>query len=370
MGGRALVVTLLGIMILSASVFYSITRSSEDLMRNVDKYFLRQSAQNIAQSGVNMALRKLSEDRTWRSGWPQLETMGGMLSVQLKDTLFKSRSVVRVVSTGIMDYGKASERRQTSVAYLASGFLPATVKAAITTNNPIRTLGNLQVDGREHRADGTLIAASGTMGIWTTRTLSQGGSSDIGGTANGVDYTPDKPGNANIIKTNQVWPGGYPGTPDSVLGGAVNGYPEGTLKAIAMSGAGGSQYATNPNTLTSPLRGVTYVELPPGGVWQSMNIAGSGILIVHNSSKNAGMKNLNSGVFKGLIIADDVVHIHTTIIGGLIAITPNPSEGNCIGNGSGQVRYSTEAIVQATGGIGGAGSQGGGSSGGVIAWWE
>ncbi len=370
MGGRALVVTLLGIMILSASVFYSITRSSEDLMRNVDKYFLRQSAQNIAQSGVNMALRRLGQDRTWRSGWSQVQTMGGTLTVQLKDTSFKSRMVVKVTSTGVMDYGKSTERRQTSVAYVTSGFLPAAVKAAITTNNRIRTLGNLQVDGREHRADGTLVAQSGTLGIWTTQSLSQGGSSDIGGTADGIDYSPAKPGNSNIIKTNQVWPGGYPGTPDSVLGGASNGYPEGTLKAIAASGVGGSQYATNPSTLTSPLRGVTYVELPPGGVWQSMNISGSGILIVHNNSKNAGMKNLNSGVFKGLIIADDVVHIHTTIIGGLIALSPNPSEGNCIGNGSGEVLYSTEAIVQATGGIGGNSSQAGASTGAVVAWWE
>lgn len=370
MGGRALVVTLLGIMILSASVFYSITRSSEDLMRNVDQYFLRQSAQNIAQSGVNMALRRLSQDRTWRSGWSNVQTLGGMLTVQLKDTSFKSRMVVKVTAIGVMDYGKSTEKRQSSVAYVTSGFVPATVKAAITTNNPIRTLGALIVDGREHRADGGLISQSGTMGIWTTRTLSQSGSSEIGGTANGIDYAPAKPGNPNIIKTNQIWPGGYPGTPDSILGGATNGYPEGTLKAIAMSGIGGSQYATNPSTLASPLRGVTYVELPPGGVWQSMNISGSGILIVHNSSKNAGMKNLNAGIFKGLLIADDIVHIHTTIIGGLIALTPNPSEGNCIGNGSGRVLYSTEAIVQATGGIGGQSSQAGASSAAVVAWWE
>jgi hypothetical protein len=82
------------------------------------------------------------------------------------------------------------------------------------------------------------------------------------------------------------------------------------------------------------------------------------------------MKNLNSGTFKGLIIADDVVHIHTNIIGGLICLSPAPSEGNCIGNGNGSVLYSTEAITAATGGAGTSVSSGSGSSGRVIAWWE
>jgi hypothetical protein len=371
MGGRALIVSLLGLMVLSASIFYSITRSSESLMKNVDKYYLRQEAQNIAQSGANLALRQLSKDGSWRTGFPLMDALDGKLQVQVKDTTYNSKYVVKITSTGIMYAGKPFEQRATSVAYLPSGFLPAALKAAITTNNPIRTLGNLTVDGREHTRLGVLIPNSGTLGIWTTKTLSQSGSSTIGGTRTGIDYAPAKPGNPNIIATGQVWPGGYPGTPDSVLGGSSRGYPEGRLKAIAQSGIGGSQYVTNPNLLTTPLRGVTYVELPSGGTWQSMDITGTGILIVHNTAKNAGMKNLNQGTFTGLVIADDVVHIHSTIIGGLICLTPAPSEGNCIGNGNGDVLYSSEAIISATGGAGTASGGGNGSSGGgVVAWWE
>ena len=370
MGGRALLVTLLGIMVLSASVFYSITRSSADLMTNVDKYYLRQSAQNIAQSGVNLALQRLSKDRFWRGGYALMAMFGGNVTVQLVDTTFKTKPALKIVSTGITNYGKSSERRATSIAYFPSGFIPAALKAAISTNNPIKTLGNLVVDGREHAMDGTLIGGSGTLGIWTTKTLSQSGNSKIGGSSSGVDYVPSKPGSSNIIKTNQTWPGGYPGSPDSVLGGMSNGFPEGTLKSMAQSGIGGSQYATDPSLLSTPLSGVTYVELPSGGIWQSMDITGSGILVVHNSAKNAGMKNLNSGTFKGLMIGDDVVHIHTTIIGGLICLTPSPSEGNCIGNGNGSVLYSSQAISSAAGNAGTRSSNGKGSSGSVIAWWE
>jgi hypothetical protein len=214
-----------------------------------------------------------------------------------------------------------------------------------------------------------LLAGSGTLGIWTTKTLSQSGNSKIGGTSGVVDYTPSKPGNSVIIATSQTWPGGYPGTPDSILGGASQGFPEGTLKSIALSGVGGSQYTTDPSLLNSPMRGVTYVELPSGGLWQSMDISGSGVLVVHNTAKNAGMKNLNSGTFTGLVIGDDVVHIHTNIIGGLICLSPAPSEGNCIGNGNGTVLYSTEAIARATGSAGTPAANGNGSASAVLAWW-
>ncbi|MEK7671903.1 MAG: hypothetical protein AAB344_06765 [Bacteroidota bacterium] len=339
-------------------------------MKNVDKYYLRQSAQNIAQSGANLALRQLATDRSWRTGFTLVDMLDGKVTVRLVDTTFKTKYVTKIVSTGITNYGKSSERQETSIAYLPSGFIPAALKAAITTNNPIRTLGNLTIDGREHGADGSLIPGSGTLGIWTTKTLSQSGSSKIGGHFSGVDYVPAKPGNANIIATNSTWPDGYPGSPDSVLGGTSQGFPEGTLKSIAQSGIGGSQYVTNPSLLAAPFRGVTYVELPSGGLWQSMDITGSGILIVHNSAKNAGMKNLNSGTFRGLVIADDVVHIHTNIDGGLICLAPSPSEGNCIGNGNGNMFYSSEAISSATGNAGNPGASGNGSDSGVIAWWE
>jgi hypothetical protein len=369
MGGKALLVMLAGVMMISVRIFLSITGATNDITANAEQAFLRQAAKNISQTGVNLGLRQLANTPSWRTGFPLMNMMLGKVLVTAKDTTYSGKPVVMIKGVGFMEYGSSLEWRDISIAYVSKGgFVPATVKAAVTTANPVSTLGNLTVDGEDHSNAGALISGQGTLGIWTTKTLSQSGNSKIGGYAGGVSYTPSKPGNANSYATNQTWPGGYPGTPDSILGGASNGYPEGYLKSMAQSGANGSQYTTDPGTLTTPFKGVTYVELPSGSTWQSMSIQGSGILIVHNSARNAIMKNLNSGTFTGLMIVDDPVHIHTSIIGALIGLTPTPSEGNCIGNGNGSVLYSSQAIIDAT--SGGSGSSGNGSASNVLAWWE
>jgi len=248
---------------------------------------------------------------------------------------------------------------QTATVYVSlpdGGFIPDALMAAITANCPIETLGNLIIDGRNHTIDGTLKENSGTNGIWTTSSFRQRGNSNIGGTFESIDYIPSKPGNANIIKEGQTWTSGtYPTTPDKVLGGSSEGFAEGTLKSIAQSGEGGSQYVVNPDHLSFPLHGVTYVELESGGNWTSAKITGSGLLIVHNINSNAVLKNVNNGPFTGLLIADDIIHFHTELIGGIFILSPTPSDGNCLGNGSGSILYSSKAIasgVEDAGGVG------------------
>lgn len=368
MTGKGLIIVILGVIFISGNTFRNIFISSNYLTNTIVDSYQRQTVNNIAQGGVNMALRRLKDNPVWRAGFQLMPLMGGKVAVRVVDTTFKGQNVVGIISVGYTDYGTSQAVSDTSVAYASKGFIPAAVQAAITTNNPIGTLGTLVVDGRDHSLTGALVPGAGTNGIWTTCTLNQGGNSSIGGTAAGVDESLDKPGDPSVIKTGQVWPGGYPGSPDSVIGGPLKGFPEGTLKAIAQSGINGSQYKTDPSSLVYPLSGVTYVELPDGAEWLSMSIQGSGILIVHNQYKNAKMKNLNGGIFTGLMIVDDIIHIHTTVIGAIIGITPTPSEGNCIGNGSGDVLYSTEAIQGAT--AASSVSNGGGSASIVIAWYE
>jgi len=224
-------------------------------------------------------------------------------------------------------------------------------KAAITTNYNTDTLGQLTVDGRNHDLNGTYIG-NGTLAIYTTGTYDEGGNSDIGGTnATPTDYAPsqsnydeDNPNDPpNIVVTGVTWPSpGYPTTPDAVME-----YPTGTLKATAQSGTGGSQYVTNPSSLTTPLRGVTYIE--KSGTWNagSFNFTGTGILVVHSTTGNtAVVKTLNSGTFKGLVLVDNIDKIHTTIIGAVFTMAPSPAS-NCVGNGNGDVLYSAQAVAKA-----------------------
>ena len=135
---------------------------------------------------------------------------------------------------------------------------------------------------------------------------------------------------------------------------------------MAQSGANGSQYVTDPSNLTFPLSGVTYVELASGSTWQSIALgASTGVLVVHNSSVNAKIKNLNSGTFTGLIIADDIEKIHTTVIGAVVSLTASPT-GNCVGNGNGEILYSSAVLTQASSVS--SGTSGSGFS--VVSWLE
>jgi len=137
----------------------------------------------------------------------------------------------------------------------------------------------------------------------------------------------------------------------------VCGYASGTLKALAHSGANGAQYATNPANLTFPLSWVTDVEPANGGTWQSTSFgASTGVLVGHNGARNAVIKNLHYAILMGLIIADDIDKVPTTLIGEVISLTTS-SSGNCIGNGNREILYNNAALLQsasvAAGGTGG-----------------
>ena len=186
-------------------------------------------------------------------------------------------------------------------------------------------------------------------------------------TGSNVDLGPVKSGYDDITEENAVWDDGYPLTPDLFMGGADAGYPEGTLKQLAMDGRKGSQYATDPSDLRIPFHGITYVELADGMDWDGVDFGTSdGVLIVHNSSGTAQITNLNTGTFRGLIIADELVHIHCRVIGAVVALSPNPVTGNCIGNGTGDVLYSTKALKLAN--KLGTGTRGDNVA--VVSWYE
>jgi hypothetical protein len=258
-----------------------------------------------------------------------------------------SDGIIVVTSTGI--FRNATQVIEAVVA-TPPAVVPPGVKGAVTTNGPTGTNGNITIDGRDHNINGDLSGNPGSYGLFTADTYTQSGNSKVGGTdTDNNDQSPAKPGDPSVIEEN--YSGTMEATPDEVMGGTANGYPEGTLKSMAQSGTEGSQYVTDPATLTFPLSGVTYVELPSGQEWNPVDFGDSnGILVVHNNNTDAVIKNLNNGTFKGLLIADDIVHIHTDIIGAVISLTTGPSSGNVIGNGSGQVLYSRQALANAIGG--------------------
>jgi hypothetical protein len=314
----------------------NVTRATENSVIN----YSHTKARNIVNSTIQMFMSQVADDLNWRVLNPvTMNIFDGQATYTVTDTVFDGEDLIKFSVTAEV-YG---ETKKVDVYAKPMDPFPSGVEvnAAITTNNDILTLGNLIVDGRDHTLDGTLIPGEGTLGVWTTNTFTRGGASKVGGTYLGVDYVPSKNPDPNIMASNQTWPSGVtPNSPEEVMKDLPFSI---TLEEYAKSGDWESQYVTDPGLLTYPLKGVTYVELPSGESWTDANIEGSGVLIVHNDQVDAIIKNTYNN-FTGLIIADDIIHLHSTIIGAVISLTQNPSEGNTIGNSEGFVLYSKEAL--------------------------
>ena len=343
--GRAILIILIGSILLLSTIAFNTRSRTNQARESAVSYYSENQSRNICNSKVGMLMATFANDKNYRVNTAQTKSLfNGTTTYTMKAVLLPSMtdSVMEVNVTGI-HFGDTSN---VIVNFRSVGFVPPPVKGAIATNNSSLAQGNIKIDGRDHDRNGNLISNSGTYGIWTTQSHVQTGAAQIGGTDDArVDYVPSKPGNPAIIKTGQVWPGGYPDTPDKLMGGASKGFPEGTLKNIAMSGVNGSQYVTSPTSLTSPLSGVTYVE---ANLLHDTDISGSGILVVHNASTTALLR-IPNGIFKGLIIADDIYKLHTSVIlGAVVGLTPSPSAGHTIGNSEGFVLFSREVIKDVT----------------------
>ncbi len=348
MSGRAIILLVVGIIVVSGTILYRIEAASTAIVSNSVGYQKKQTARNIAQSGVNLSLTQLGYSGTWRTGFSGLSMLSGKVSVKVFDTTYAGiKSAIGIRSTATLQESTATS---TAFCYFPPPLIPPDVKGLATLNASNNLNGNIILDGEDHDPNSLVVnPGKGTYGVWTTgSTFTLGsGSSKVGGTALGVDFVPTNPANPAVVLLNQTMPGGFPATPDSAMGGPANGYPEGTMKALAQSGVAGGQYVTDPAQLKYPLSGVTYVDMPAGSpTWTSATITGVGILIVHNSAGNSVFKGAN-GTFAGIVIADDITLLHCQLWGTVIGLTTSP-QGNVMGNGSAGLYYSRKAILNAT----------------------
>ena len=101
MGGRALVVLLIGIFVISGTIFESITTSGSAMGSNVVTYYERLNTKNIAQAGVRMGLRQLANNPSWRAGFNQMDVMGGKVTVRATDVGFDGHPAIMISSYGV-----------------------------------------------------------------------------------------------------------------------------------------------------------------------------------------------------------------------------------------------------------------------------
>ncbi|MBN1593381.1 MAG: hypothetical protein JW941_09085 [Candidatus Coatesbacteria bacterium] len=332
--GRAMTITVLGIAVAMSFLTMGAQEKRNTAMSNACNSFSVCSARNLSHSGANVALKKITENIAYR----------GTTSSNYSDGSFTASCSKVPATTTAKITSIGTYQQNTHKVEIVLELAPGGFKSAITAKPYVQTLGTLDVDGRDYDENENIIPNQGGLAILSTQTINRGGNSKYGGTTSeGIDYAPSTSFDSGLIEENAIFEGGFPGSPDAAVK-----VTDGMLKAIAQSGAGGSQYATDPGDITIPLRGVTYLELPDNGTWNAPNFTycncgfdyhSFGILVVHNANKNARLKNMR-GSFYGIIIADDVDKIHGKVTGNVTIIGDYP-RGNCVGNGTGDVHYSS-----------------------------
>jgi len=325
---------------------------------SVDNYSFSRS-HDIAGSMVDIILMRLSNDLKYRVNSEEPEYLyGGEVTYSVEDTFFENDSLIKI--TVVAEYGDATKTIITYADKPTNGWVPPVIRGAWTANaNLNNTISDMFIDGRDHDLNLNLLPTTGKFGVSTSTAFTNVENAAIGGTNNFVDYPMTFPEVAEVIEENYNWDGGFPESPDAILG-----YPEGTLKTAALSGEYGSQYLLNPPLsgkylvgLTYPISGVTYIEITNGKDYEIelQQNGNSGILVFHNDDRTSRVKGVkfdkdnSDGLLTGLLVTDYSFHHHIDILGGVLQLSPNlETSKSCSGNKDHWVYYSSESISNAT----------------------
>jgi hypothetical protein len=401
--GKALMIMILGSTMTLSVIRLNIMQTISLVNTNAIVQYENVQARNLSNSWVNMLLSRVADDSEYRTnGYMSEYITDGSVSYRISDTVFSEGDTLLKIQVDLNYKGYPKSVTTFSRSAIADGWVPSSVRGAWTANADLNnTISDMFIDGRDHDLNKNVVPNVGIPGISSSTAFRNDDNAAIGGTVNGEDYVPTSPENRDIIEEFHSWNGSFPESPDEILG-----YPEGTLRAIAQSGAGGSQYVYNPKdtdiderVLSFPLNGVTYIELTDG-VERKLKIQGpgnSGIVIVHGpgaTSRLGGVKieelkvgknetivchnwgqigeatkiihkdaladhllhgdiqetcGANYTHFQGLIITDYSFHHHLDILGAIIQLSPNLEDSrNCNGNADHWVKYSRQAIETAT----------------------
>ena len=346
--GKAILIVLVGSILLLASIIINVNNRIMDATNSTYKNFNDEQARNISNSMMQMIYTTFYDSTDWRvNSTASNSFFNGTCTYTIKDSIFEADSVVKITVNSVF-----AGSTNTLISYIpkttGGGWVPQVMRAAwIADGNLNHTISNMNIDGRDHSLTGTVISKTGARGVSTGGAFTNTFSAMIGGTKDSVDYPLSYPANSNVVEQNYNWGGTFPTSPDKILG-----YPEGTLKMIAKTGANGSQYVTDVKNLHFPVSGITYIEVP-GGKTYSLNFGtklNTGMVIWHNTTNNASLVGIQSSLpFRGILVGDFGFHYHLDVIGAIVLLSPNLElNATCNGNNGHSVLYSSAAIKNAT----------------------
>jgi hypothetical protein len=302
--GKSLIIMLFGSVITFSVMQMSLLKTLNQGTKNAAGFYEKAQARNIGNSMINMLLSRLADNPTYRThGFQEEDFAGGTVNynvtddpVNKKDTLIKIEvsAVYNEYPKNITTYVKRPK---------VNGWVPPVIRGSWTANGDLNnTISDMIIDGRNHDLNLNILPNSGRYGISSSVDFRNDDNALIGGTYNSVDHEPVNTNDSEIIEEHYSWEGNFPETPDEILG-----YPEGTLKSIAQSNIGGSQYLLNPSgkdidgsVLKFPLKGVTYIELTDGKERQ-LRMKGNGnkgIVIVHGPGASSRLTGVKMEEFK------------------------------------------------------------------------
>ena len=292
------------IVVLSGMVTFGISNITQNSTinqgtQNVVDSFSANRAHDIAGSMSDILLMRIANDVEYRVETEVSEPLfGGEVTYIVEDAFFEGDSLVRI--TVAAEFNGVTKNVITYTQKPTDGWIPPVIRGAWTANGPLNnTISDMYIDGRDHDLDLNIIPNTGVHGVSTSTDFVNVENAEIGGTNNKVDYPMTFPENPAVIEENYDWGGTFPETPDEILG-----WPEGTLKAAALSGEFGSQYRLDPPMdgkyiagLTYPLSGITYIEMTNSDPVELMleQNGNGGIVVVHG----VGMANVTPKVVKG-----------------------------------------------------------------------
>lgn len=285
----------------------------------------------IAEAGKESALAKL-RSRTFnppsntRTSLYSDEPFGnGTYTVSCSTNT--SSDTVQILSAGTAGINTVKLEVVAVIEGVAARSAKKWIRGAVTARTDVETKGTIRIDGRDYDTSGgifgTLLGTGGTVGI------ASGGSAIIEATSSvGGGYTaPQSTPVSGVTVEENIDTTGYPQTPEELMG-----LPPGALDVYKCSTCPPASYV-----------GIVYTETP-------CNFAG-GIYILHNDSGTASLGNYH-GHFKGLLIADKVDHFNgASSVLGAVFMLGNTTEGNCFGNGTARINYSSRMLSKVLGAI-------------------
>lgn len=155
MGQQSLILVFMTTLLLSGGVvlYMQEQRSSSDTTTN---QFIGEHALNVANSGINLAISRVRQEKTWRTGFTNLAVDNGNVSVSLVDI---GKDSVRITASG-----RYSDSVRTVIAVVKLASVLPEVNAALSVFGDSVVFQNsgksFQIDGRDYKSNGSTLTSN------------------------------------------------------------------------------------------------------------------------------------------------------------------------------------------------------------------